>query len=387
MLMMRHLIYSYVGSYKAIINAINYFGYNDLELNEYYKDVNPNSPNYLQLFKVEVPNIFDNTIAGWTSNDFLKHTFPNPNYEETNLLNLTYDITDKQGNNILIYSLDEVIIKLQGLKYWLQRNVIPLTHKILDITGKAYILNTNQIQHKLYDASIFNTRQTMTPVIFNMNEAYLLPVSSGSTVYNCVLDFATQTQSLLPDYFTVNIKTYKTYVEWAPFTTYNIGDKVSYYGNIYESQVSNNKVNDPRKYQDSAKWSANVVYIPTNIVIYQRDIYVFSGLSSGTASATSSTLTPVQDPSDWLKITIWKQLDYEPVQKLYEYRTIDSLLPYNFTIDSNIDPFVSIEVTSDNGYGLTYADKKNYEVRGLVNPSSSITFIDPIGPFKPIPEI
>lgn len=32
MLMMKHLICPYIGSYKSIINAINFFGYNDLQL-------------------------------------------------------------------------------------------------------------------------------------------------------------------------------------------------------------------------------------------------------------------------------------------------------------------------------------------------------------------
>jgi hypothetical protein len=41
--MMKHLIYPYIGSYKSIIN---FFGYNDLQLNEYYKDVNINSVNF-----------------------------------------------------------------------------------------------------------------------------------------------------------------------------------------------------------------------------------------------------------------------------------------------------------------------------------------------------
>jgi hypothetical protein len=72
--------------------------------------------------KVEIPDIFDNTVPGFKLNDFLRHTLPNPNYEDTNLFNLTYFITDKDGTNILTYSLDEVIIKLQGLKYWLKKN-------------------------------------------------------------------------------------------------------------------------------------------------------------------------------------------------------------------------------------------------------------------------
>ena len=125
MLMMKHLIYPYIGSYKSIINAINFFGYNDLQLNEYYKDINPTSERFLKLFKVEIPDMFDNTVEGWTESEFIKNNFPNENYEETNMFNLTYMITDKDGNTQATYSIDEIIIKLQGLKYWLKRNIIP----------------------------------------------------------------------------------------------------------------------------------------------------------------------------------------------------------------------------------------------------------------------
>jgi hypothetical protein len=242
MLMVRHEIFPYVGSYKAIINAINYFGYNDLELYEYYRNINTNSPDFFKLFKVEIPDIFDNTVEGWTVNDFIKHTMPNPNFEDTNLFNLTYKITDKEGNNVLMYSLAEVIMKLQGLKYWLQKNVIPITHRILDITGRADFVGINTISHRNYDTKIINMRQTMTPVDFHLNEAYLMPVNSSSTVYTCHIDFMTATSSA-PDYFTIKIRTYKTYKEWNPFTTYTIDDRVTYYGKVYESVIVNNKIN------------------------------------------------------------------------------------------------------------------------------------------------
>ncbi len=381
MLMMKHLIYPYIGSYKSIINAINYFGYNDLELNEYYRNIDETSENYLKLFKVEIPDIFDNTVEGWTDNDFLKHTLPNEKYQETSLFNLTYNITDKEGNIILNYTLDEVIIKLQGLKYWLKKNIIPLTHKILDITGRAHFVGGSQIQHRVQDINIINVRQSMTPITFKMNEAYLMPVNSGSTVYNCVLDFSTQTASILPDYFNIDIKTYKTYKEWAPFTTYNIGDLVTYYGRMYESHIDNNKVKNPRKYENLTSWDANTVYIPTNIISYEREFYVYSGIG------TYSAIVPPLDTTNWLNITEWKEIDFEPVQRIQEFRNINSLLPFNFTIDSNIDPFIAIEVSSDNGYGLTYRDKKNYEVRGLLDLRDPVRYIDPIGPFVPISNI
>jgi len=413
MLMMKHLIYPYIGAYKSIINAINFFGYNDLQLNEYYKNINPQSEKFLKLFKLEIPDIFDNTVEGWTESDFITNNFPNDDYEETNMFNLTYNITDKEGNITLNYSIDEVIIKLQGLKYWLKRNIIPLTHKILDITGRAYFKNENQIVHTSYDTQIFNIRQNMSPISFKLNEAYLMPVNSGSTVYNCVLDFYSILPGVgsdknptglvtppkpfngynieLPDYFDITVRTYKTYKEWAPFTTYNSGDKVIYYGKIYESQIDDNKIKNPRKYENVKEWVENSLYTPTNLVTYNRDLFVYSGLGS-TFSATSS-IPPVIDTTNWLKITEWKEIDYEPVQTLKEFRkvpknsTTNPILPFNFTIDSNIDPFIVVEVTSDNGYGLIYRDRKNYEIRGEKDLTQPQQYVDLIGPFQPIKPI
>jgi hypothetical protein len=422
MLMMKHLIYPYIGAYKSIINAINFFGYNDLQLNEYYRDINPNSEKFLKLFKVEIPDMFDNTIEGFTESEFVKNNFPNENYEETNMFNLTYQITDKEGTNLLNYSIDEVVIKLQGLKYWLKRNIIPLTHKIMDITGKAYLSSTSEIVHTTYDVRFINLKENMTPITFKLNEAYLMPINSGSTVYNCVLDFYTIIEGIgsdknptglvpppkpfngvdleIPDYFNINVRTYKTYKEWVPFKTYSIGDKITYYDKLYESAKDNNKINNPRKYENTKSWVSGTSYQVTNIVEYNRDIYVFTGLgtfatSSGTASIVTTT-PPVLDngpDKNWLDITEWKEIDLEPVQTLTEFRkvpkniTTNPILPYNFTIDSNIDPFIVIEITSDNGYGLIYRDKKNYEIRGNKDLTEPTKYIDPIGPFTPISQI
>ena len=418
MLMMKHLIYPYIGAYKSIINAINYFGYNDLQLNEYYRNINRASPEFLKLFKVEIPDIFDNSVEGWTENDYIKNTFPNENYEETNLFNLTYFITDKEGNITLNYSLDEVIIKLQGLKFWLKKNIIPLTHKILDITGRSYFNQTTGITHKLLRGlNCLKISDDMTPVTFKLNETYLMPVNSGSTVYNCVLDFysiipgigAELTNSIyptsttllsfntpistfgekpksylgatlsMPDYFNIKIRTYKTYKEWVPYLTYDKGDKVIYFNKIYESVIDNNRIKNPRRFDTVLSWLSNTNYEVPTIVSYQRDYYSFSGLGS-----TQSFVSPNLDPSNWLKITEWKEIDLEPVQLIEEFRSGDNLLPFNFTIDSNIDPFLVIEVTSDNGYGEIYRDRKNYEIRGLKDLQEPYRYIDPIGPFSPI---
>lgn len=412
MLMHKHIIYTYVGAYKAIINAINFFGYNDLKLNEYYRNIDPKSKDLLKLFKVEIPDIFDNTVVGWTTNDFLENTMPNEKFEETNLFNLTYDITDREGNYVLNYSIDEVTIKLQGLKHWLMRNVVPLTHRILDITGRSFYTGSVSITHTQNEVRGIRIIENMTPVSFKLTEAYLLPVNSGSTVYNCVLDFysmvpgvgadkplvndeevmpAANVKLVLPDYFTIKIRTWRTYQEWMPFTNYQKGERVIYFGKLYESAIENNKILDPRKYDLVSEWVSGETYKVSNIVKYKRRTYSYSGL--GTRDRALNPFLNQGDNKDWVDITEWFEIDFEPVQTISEYRTIGStqsgnpITPFNFTIDSNIDPYLTIEVTSENGYGGFYTDKKNYEIRGIKDLAPELVPIEKIGPFQPIKQL
>jgi len=419
MLMVRDQIFPYIGSYKSLINAINFFGYNDLELYEYYRNIDINSKDFYKLFKIEIPDIFDTSVAGWTENDFIKHTLPNPKFEDTNLFNLTFKITDKEGTNVLQYSLAEVLMKLQGLKIWLEKKVIPITHRILDITGRADFVGVNSIQHECYDVKIINSRQELTPIDFALTEAYLMPINSGSTVYTCHVEFFmgyVPTYSVAPDYFNVKIRTYKTYKEWNPFTTYQIGDRVIYYDVIYESVMSNNKLRNPRKYRGIPTWAGFNDYTLGDYSNYNREIYQYIGTqSSFVIFGSASTVNPYQDISNngayasWFNMTEWKNVDLVPVQTLQEYRItatfslevmrenppppgeqpppIKAGKPFNFTVDSNIDPFIVIEVTSDNGYGQIYTTKKNYEIRGLNDISDPIRGIEQIGPFQPLTKV
>jgi hypothetical protein len=398
MLMNRNSIYPYIGAYKSLINAINYFGYNDLQLNEYYRNTNGLSKDFGKLFKVEIPDIFDNTIKGWNEKDFLSKYLPNDGFEETNMFNLTYFITDKEGNYILNYSLDEIIIKLQGLKYWLKRNIVPLTHKIMDITGVSYFNGSSSIQHTTYDSVNIVINENMTPVTFKLNEAYLLPINSGSTVYNCVLDLYSIIPGLgsekevkpnnefksrlsTPDTFDIKIRTYKTYKEWVPYTTYNLGDKVIYFDKIYISVKNSNRINNPRKWESVGQWTPESQWEVGSVVEWNREFFSYSGLG------TNLDLSPDKDPQNWLNITTWKEIDLEPVQYITEFRGGLDLRPFNFTIDSNIDPMLVIEVTSHSGYGGIYSDKKNYLIRGLKDITDDYSYLDSLGPLIQITPI
>ena len=171
MLAMYPEIYNYIGSYKALINSINFFGWNDLELNEYYRNLNPNSDLYQKLQKVRIQDIFDNTVDGWTDNDYIKGKYDNNLYKKTNLFNLTYRITDEDGNNILMYSLDEIQIKLTKLKRWLKNHVVPLSANLVDITGVAQTKSTAYHQFNVSNF-IKKTHSTneATGINFNFSE-------------------------------------------------------------------------------------------------------------------------------------------------------------------------------------------------------------------------
>lgn len=199
-------IWNYLGSYKALINSVNYFGYNDLEVNEYYKNIDSNSKSYGKLHKIEIPDIFDPSTKGYKPSDQVLKSLPNKTYEKTKLFNLTYRITDLDGNYVLGYSLDEIITKLLGLKKWLRNNIMPIGTNIKDLTGRADDMSTINIKNDVKQLRTFKLTESLVPINFKI-ESYLQPIENNSKTYNVHLEFFTKDESI-PDYFTVNIKTY-----------------------------------------------------------------------------------------------------------------------------------------------------------------------------------
>ena len=274
MILVRNDIYNYIGSYKAIINAINYFGYNDLTLNEYYIVTDTTSPNYGKKIKIAIPDIFNNSVLGWNDEYYTNLL---EKYGETNLFNLSFNITDIDGNNIQYYSVDEVVTKLTGLKKWLQKNVVPLTHKILDITGVAKTKSINKVRQSMYDVTKFTSTNKLTPVIANVTEVYKMPVQSGSSVYNVVFDFTTR-NSVVADNFEVEILTYKTYEDWDTFKNYKRGDTILYLSNTFEA-VSDNLNKNPYYYKGYFEWSPNLKYKQYDIITYLDSVYTYQLLT------------------------------------------------------------------------------------------------------------
>jgi hypothetical protein len=192
-------IYNYIGSYKALINAINFFGYNDLDLYEYYRCIKKTSPLYGKLQRVLIEDIFINTIPGWEEPEL-----DSINYLKTNLFNLTYKITDTEGNYVEMYSLDEVQNKLTKMVYWLRKHIIPLSANILDITGLAYTRNTMYIN---YTGANYAKKVTVNQENSVINFDYIQTLNID-TNYLFTINFYLTSGATMPDYWTAKIKTF-----------------------------------------------------------------------------------------------------------------------------------------------------------------------------------
>ena len=133
----------FIGSYKGIINAIKFYGYNNIKLREYWLNIDSNSPNYGKYKSTPVLDIFDSTV---NLNDET-YKLPTNTLKKTSLFSLVYrlnQITDKlNGEDLPIttetsdFTFEEVLIKLYGLKEILRKKYLIGSSRIIDIIGEA----------------------------------------------------------------------------------------------------------------------------------------------------------------------------------------------------------------------------------------------------------
>jgi hypothetical protein len=180
-------IFPYAGSYKGLIGAIQFFGYQDLRIKEYwlnleYKSLklespiqqnsqflnqirrqqstgynqsyqigdvldNPNSGKY-KMVQTYGPNKDGNYVLDISSENTL---VPSKTYKKTSLFGLYYDINKLSGQegsfgfpevvDSFQFTQEEVLIKIFALKERLKRDYLPLNARIVDITGEGIYFN------------------------------------------------------------------------------------------------------------------------------------------------------------------------------------------------------------------------------------------------------
>lgn len=297
-------IFNNVSSYKSIIQAINFFGYNDLTFTEYFQNIDPDSQKFGKLFNMDLLGIFDKNQQGWSYSNLAIENLKNTGFKKTNLFSLNYKITDSDGNFIDAYSQEEVKIKLNGLKRWLTENLVPIGAKIVDINGKYTMPFDWHIKHDTYRTKNFRIEEYSNPIDFTV-DGYLQPVSVGSDNYNITVHPSCYGNVEWYDY---RIRTFSL-PEWNDYSFYLTGDKVYHNGYIYIADTNINVAEEP-------------------------------GISSNWSLTSIDKLQCVQIISD----------------------VRHDLSPWLFTVNKLIDPHFIVEVNWHSSYGCTMLLRKAYSV-------------------------
>jgi len=166
-------IMPYIGTYKALINAIKWLGYDDIYIREWFKNVKENK-------KISLIIPFDAKDRTQT----ILYFSPEERkvLKKLNQLSLNYCITRETGGiddwgtplteNCYSYNIQEVFIKLLSLKQWLEKNIIGVNAHIIDITGEGvYFERYSNLIYGLTNTGITaNYRESLTPVTIGDNQ-------------------------------------------------------------------------------------------------------------------------------------------------------------------------------------------------------------------------
>jgi hypothetical protein len=131
-------IMPYIGTYKGLINAIRWLGYEDIKVKEWFRNVKDNTK--LSLYVPYEAEDRTKTVLYFTPEE-------RKNLKKLNQLSLIYCITretgeiDEWGNPVTEdcyeYNINEILIKLKALKEWLEKNIIGVNARITDVTGEG----------------------------------------------------------------------------------------------------------------------------------------------------------------------------------------------------------------------------------------------------------
>lgn len=173
-------IFPYMGSYKALINIIKYFGYQNVRMKEYWKNIDTQSPSFGKFRHIDISDIF-------TENANFNNTqlIPSKIYKKTSLFGLYYDITVDSGfydddgipivEEVFEFSPQEVLIKIFALKKKLKDYFLPLNARIIDIVGEA-------VFYGKYDINVWSDQARIDFIELGLKPKYSVFPSNESMV-------------------------------------------------------------------------------------------------------------------------------------------------------------------------------------------------------------
>ena len=152
-------IYPYIGSYRAIVNAIKFFGYENLNIIEYWRCVNPDDENFGKVFHSSKYSLTKKETLRIGARNIV---LPNKDYKKVNALALVYSINKPTGQldewelpivkEKFSYTIEEALIKLFALRKKLNKEFMPGSSRIIDIIGEANYFGIHAIT-KIHDES------------------------------------------------------------------------------------------------------------------------------------------------------------------------------------------------------------------------------------------
>lgn len=165
-------IFPLVGSYKALINIINFFGYKGIvQIKEYWKNIDQGSELFGKFRKVPVNDLYEDRPGI----NFSEGIIPSKVYLKTNKFGLFYQVTTETGEydddglpiveETFTFSQDEVLIKMFAFKKKLKDEFLPLNARIVDIIGEISIYQKYDINIWLDSCRIEMLQAHITPTI------------------------------------------------------------------------------------------------------------------------------------------------------------------------------------------------------------------------------
>lgn len=139
-------IYPYVGSYAAIVNAIKFFGYDNLNIIEYWKNINVDDVNFGRIYHSSKYSLTEKEFLNVGARNIV---LPNKDYRKINKISLVYTMNQPEMGidgfmkvdeyelpvieEKFIYTLEEHLVKLFALRKKLNSEFMPGSSKIRDI--------------------------------------------------------------------------------------------------------------------------------------------------------------------------------------------------------------------------------------------------------------
>lgn len=168
MLMEGHTIYPYIGSYKSLINVIRYFGYDNIHIKEWWKNVDVTSEDYGNYF-IATSYSLENRESVRVNGR--KVSLPSKKFRKTNRMTMAWDIDRvvkevygrksahdlPDTEEVFAFTIEEAVIKLYAFRRKLEKEFLPLNCHIVDMVGEMFGFDCGVVRLNVSDSKTFDT--------------------------------------------------------------------------------------------------------------------------------------------------------------------------------------------------------------------------------------